>query len=51
MNNYEIINLNEWKRKVHFQVFRDYIEPSYCITFELDITEFLKKIKNRYSLT
>ena len=30
MNNYEIINLNEWKRKVHFQVFRDYIEPSYC---------------------
>ena len=51
MNNYEIINLNEWKRKVHFQVFRDYIEPSYCITFELDITEFLKKIKNRYSFT
>ncbi len=34
MNNYEIINLNEWKRKVHFQVFRDYIEPSYCITNE-----------------
>lgn len=51
MNNYEIINLNEWKRKVHFQVFRDYIEPSYCVTFELDITEFLKKIKNRYSFT
>lgn len=51
MNNYKIINLSKWKRRVHYQVFRDCLEPSYCITFELDITEFIKKVKNKYSFT
>lgn len=47
MNNYKIINFGEWKRRVHFQLFRDCLESSYCITFELDITEFIKKIMGR----
>lgn len=45
MNNYKIIDIENWKRKTHFKAFRDYVEPSYCITVELDITNFLKGIK------
>lgn len=44
-NNYVIIDENKWKRSLHCQVFRNYIKPSYCITFELNITNFLSKIK------
>ena len=42
--NYEIIDEKNWKRSVHCQVFRNSIEPSYCITFDLDITNFLEKV-------
>ncbi len=42
---YEVIDETNWKRALHCQVFRNSIEPSYCVTFELDITNFLKKIR------
>lgn len=45
MNNYQIIDIENWKRKIHFQVFKDYLEPAFCITFEVDITDFLNYIK------
>lgn len=52
MNNYKIIDEENWDRKIHCNVFRNAIEPSYCITLELDITNFLKQIKNKkYSFT
>lgn len=41
---YKIIDETNWKRAFHCQVFRNSIEPSYCVTFELDITNFLKKV-------
>lgn len=44
-NRYEIIDETKWKRALHCQVFRNSIEPAYCVTFELDITNFLKKIR------
>lgn len=51
-NNYKIIDEKAWKRAVHCAVFRNCIEPAFCVTFELDITNFLKKIKERkYSFT
>lgn len=34
-----------WKRKLHCQIFRNSIEPAFCVTFELDITDFLKEVK------
>lgn len=43
-NPYKIIDETTWKRAFHCQVFRNSIEPSYCVTFELDITNFLKKV-------
>lgn len=44
-NPYKIIDETNWKRAFHCQVFRNSIEPSYCVTFELDITNFLKKVR------
>ena len=44
-NPYKIIDETNWKRAFHCQVFRNSIEPSYCVTCELDITNFLKKVR------
>ena len=51
-NDYKIIDENNWKRALHCNIFRNSIEPSYCVTFELDITNFLLKLKEKnYSFT
>lgn len=51
-NSYQIINEKTWKRAMHCMVFRNSVEPAFCVTFELDITNYLKKIKaNKYSFT
>lgn len=50
-NKYKIIDEQNWKRAMHCMVFRNSIEPAFCVTFELDITNFLNKIrKENYSL-
>jgi chloramphenicol O-acetyltransferase type B len=46
-NNYTIIDEKKWKRAIHCMVFRNSIEPSFCVTLELDITNFLSKIKEQ----
>lgn len=43
--NYKVIDENNWKRALHCQIFRNSVEPSYCVTFELDISNFLKRVK------
>ncbi len=49
---YKIIDESTWKRAVHCQVFRNSIEPSYCITVELDISNFQEKLRSmKYSFT
>ena len=49
---YQIIDEKNWKRAVHCAVFRNSLEPAFCITFELDITNFLYRIKEEnYSFT
>ena len=51
-NVYRVIDEKNWKRAIHCMVFRNSIEPAFCVTFELDITNFLKKIKEqKYSFT
>ena len=32
---------------MHCQIFRNSIEPAFCVTFELDITDFLKEVKRK----
>lgn len=52
MANYQVIDIKSWKRTMHCQVFRECIEPAYCVTLELDITNFLKKVREKgYSFT
>lgn len=51
-NSYQVIDEKTWKRAMHCMVFRNSLEPSYCVTFELDITNFLTKVKEHgYSFT
>ncbi|NRT59117.1 chloramphenicol O-acetyltransferase type B [Clostridium saccharoperbutylacetonicum] len=46
-NTYKEIDEKNWKRALHCQIFRNSIEPAFCVTFELDITNFLKKTKEK----
>ncbi len=49
---YQIIDEKNWKRAAHCAVFRNSLEPAFCVTFELDITNFLYRIKEEnYSFT
>ena len=45
MNPYKVINEKNWIRATHCAIFRNCIEPSFCVTFEVDVTNFYKKIK------
>ena len=46
-NNYKVIDIKLWDRATHCMVFRNSIEPSFCVTFEADITNFKNKIKRQ----
>ena len=46
-NQYKIIDERNWKRAMHCKVFRNSVEPAFCVTFELDITKFLPKVKSQ----
>lgn len=49
---YQEVDEKNWKRALHCQIFRDSIEPAFCVTLELDITNFLKAVKEKdYSFT
>ena len=39
-NRYEIIDEQTWPRAMHCAVFRDYVEPAFCVSFEVDVTFF-----------
>lgn len=45
MNSYRVVDMKTWARAKHCAVFRDYAEPNYCVTFELDVTKFLAYIR------
>ena len=47
MSDYKLIDETQWERSLHCRIFRDCVEPAFCITLELDITSFLKKVKER----
>lgn len=44
---YQVIDEQNWKRAIHCAVFRNSVEPSFCVSFELDITNFLQKTKQQ----
>lgn len=48
----QYIDLATWDRAMHYQVFRNSAQPQYCVTFDVDVTNFLAKTKKRgYSFT
>ena len=52
MNSYTLVDENNWRRREHCAVFRRYVEPSYCITVDMDITNFLQTVREEgYSFT
>lgn len=46
-NSYQIIDQKMWDRAMHCMVFRNSVEPAFCVTFETDITNFRKKVKEQ----
>ncbi|MDE5983852.1 MAG: chloramphenicol acetyltransferase [Eubacterium sp.] len=46
-NKYKVIDQENWERGMHCAVFRNSIEPAFCVTFEVDVTNFLKKVRKQ----
>ena len=46
-NNYRVIDEKAWERAMHCMVFRNSVEPAFCVTFEADITNFKRKVKEQ----
>ena len=52
MNSYTLVDENNWKRREHCAIFRHYVEPSYCLTTDIDVTNFLGTVRDEgYSFT
>lgn len=46
-NTYKVIDEKNWERAMHGAVFRNSIEPAFCVTFEVDVTKFLDMTRNQ----
>ncbi len=46
-NTYKVIDEKSGDRAMHCAVFRNSVEPAFCVTFEIEITSFLEKIKKQ----
>ena len=47
VNNYQVIDEKTWERAMHCMIFRNSVEPAFCVTFEADITNFKQRIKEQ----
>lgn len=48
----QFIDVSTWERAMHCEIFKNSVQPQYCVTFDVDITNFLSKIRKRgYSFT
>lgn len=39
-HSYKVIDEKKWERAMHCMVFRNSVEPSFCVTFDIEITNF-----------
>lgn len=46
-DHYQVIDEKTWERAMHCMVFRNSVEPAFCVTFEADITNFKRKVKEQ----
>lgn len=47
MNAYTVIDEQNWTRAMHCAIFRSYAEPAFCVTFEVDVTDFHRTIQEQ----
>lgn len=45
--NCQIIDEKNWNRAMHCAIFRNSVEPAFCVTFECDITKFKGYVKKQ----
>lgn len=51
-NSYKVIDEDTWERAMHCKIFRNSVEPAFCITFEIDVSGLKKYAKkNNISFT
>ena len=43
-NKYNVIDEKTWDRAMHCMIFRNSVEPAFCVTFEADITRFRRMV-------
>ena len=43
----QFIDVSTWERAMHYEIFRNSVQPQYCVTFDVDITNFLSYVKKR----
>ena len=41
------IDMNTWERREHFQYYRETLKCGYSLTASIDVTDFLKKIREK----
>lgn len=46
-NHYKVIDEKNWDRAMHCAIFRNSVEPAFCVTFEVDVTKYKHKIKEK----
>lgn len=46
-NRYTVIDETGWDRAMHCMIFRNSVEPAFCVTFEADITKYKQVIKEQ----
>ena len=44
---YRVIDQEQWPRKAHCAVFRNSFRPQYCISFDLDVAYFYRRVKEK----
>ena len=47
MNPCRVIDERTWDRAMHCAVFRNSVEPAFCVTFEADITKFRRMVRDK----
>ena len=46
-NKYKVIDEKTWNRARNCMIFRNSVEPAFCVTFEADITRFKRVVKEQ----
>lgn len=45
---YQVVDIEKWERKMHYQIFKDVLQPCFSVCLELDITKFHQHIKEKH---